>query len=400
MEGTAQRVAPARVAPPAEGLSYAVRFADGSALREGRGEPKFTVRIGDLAHWRKLLASNAYAVAHAYVAGEFDLEGDFVEAACLYERQPRPASLEWMLRAAGRLDPLLRIARSRSGAARDVRFHYDRSNEFYRLFLDQRMVYSCAYFREPGYSLDDAQAAKLDLICRKLDLRAGERFLDIGCGWGALLLHAAERFGVCATGCTVSARQFDYAGHAARRSPAHHRLALYETDYQDLNGNFDKIASIGMFEHVGRPRLPGYFRKVCNLLADGGLFLNHGIIRPAGVEESAETLFMRRFVFPGTELVTLGEAVTIAEQAGFEVLDVENLRPHYGLTCRAWLDRLGANEEACKALVGEHTYRTWRLAFAGFALCFEEGWMDLCQILMSKRSYPRAHRMTREYMYG
>src|SRR5258707_8704908 len=171
MEGIAQRVAPARVAPPAEGLSYAVRFSDGINLREGGDDPKFTVRIGDRARWRKLLASNAYAVAQAYVAGEFDLEGDFAEAVRLYERQPRPALLEWMLRAAGRLDPLLRIARSRSGAARDVRFHYDRSNEFYRLFLDQRMIYSCAYFREPGYSLDVAQAAKLELICRKLDLR-------------------------------------------------------------------------------------------------------------------------------------------------------------------------------------------------------------------------------------
>ena len=400
MEGTAQREAPARVAPPAEDLSFAVRFSDGSTLHEGRGEPKFTVRIGDRARWRKLLATNAYTVAQGYVAGEFDLEGDFVEAVRFYERQPRPALLDWLLRAAGQLDPVLRIARSRSGAARDVRFHYDRSNEFYRLFLDQQMVYSCAYFREPGYSLEEAQVAKLDLICRKLDMRAGGRFLDIGCGWGALLLHAAERFGVCATGCTLSARQFDYAGDAASRSPAHERLALYETDYRNLNGRFDKIASVGMFEHVGRPRLPGYFSKVCNLLADGGLFLNHGLIRPASVEESAETLFMRRFVFPGTELVTLGEAVTMAEHAGFEVLDVENLRPHYALTCRAWLDRLGANAEACKALVGERTYRTWRLAFAGFALCFEEGWMDLCQILMAKRRHPRARRMSREYMYG
>jgi cyclopropane-fatty-acyl-phospholipid synthase len=318
----------------------------------------------------------------------------------MYERQSRPRLAGWLLAIAARLHPRESFFQSKIRAARNVQFHYDRSNEFYRLFLDSRMVYSCAYFRESGYSLEQAQLAKLDHICRKLDLRSGEQFLDIGCGWGALVLRAAEEHGVYATGCTVSAKQFEGGREAARHSHARERIALYETDYRDMTGRFQKIASVGMFEHVGRRHLGEYFRKAHSLLEDGGLFLNHGLTRPSTVPETAETLFLRREAFPGTELEHLGEVIETAERAGFEVLDVENLRSHYALTCRAWVQRLEQNREACEALVGPRVWRTWRLTLAGCVLSFEEGWMDVNQILLAKRGEREAHHLTREYMYS
>jgi cyclopropane-fatty-acyl-phospholipid synthase len=280
-----------------------------------------------------------------------------------------------------------------SRAVRNIRFHYDRSNDFYRLFLDPRMVYSCAYFQSPGMTLADAQAAKLDYVCRKLDLRPGERFLDIGCGWGALVGHAANCYGAVATGCTLSRAQYDYA-IAAFGS----RVAILDKDYRVLTGRYDKIASVGMFEHVGPRHARGYFHKMAELLAPGGLLLNHAIARFRGVRDDAATLFVRRHVFPGGRLMDLDRTVRAAEENGFEVLDVENLRRHYALTCRWWRERLEANREAALRFVDEATLRTWRIWLAGSALSFEEGAIAVYQVLLGKRGISR-RLVTREYMY-
>ena len=343
-----------------------------------------------------LSSGDLYSAALAFVRGELQVSGDLIEAV---RSAVKGCRRNWRHKLMARLSPLRLESwlQTRSRAVANIRSHYDRSNDFYRQFLDSRMVYSCAYFKEPEWGLDRAQLAKLDYICRKLELDRGERFLDIGCGWGALVCHAASAYGAAASGCTLSLEQYDYAARAIAAERLESRAVVLMRDYRDLDGKFDKIASVGMFEHVGRRRLRGYFRWVNTLLADRGLFLNHGIMRPQGTSESVESL-LRRKVFPGGELPHLGDVIREAENAGFEVLDVENLRPHYALTCRAWVERLRANEAACLEQVDAKTYRTWLLFLAGSAVNFEDGQIDVYQVLMAKRNFPMPRKYNREHM--
>jgi len=338
----------------------------------------------------------------AFVRGEFDVAGDLVEAV---RTHLAGAGLNWrgrLMNLAGRVAPwrLAQLWQSRSRAAHEIRFHYDRSNDFYATFLDSRMVYSCAYYQHAGQSLDDAQFAKLNHIARKLRLAPGDRFLDIGCGWGELALHAASAYGANVTGCTLSRCQAEHAWKQVRSRSLDARVSIHDCDYRDMVGQFDKIASVGMFEHVGRPRLERYFRKVYALLAPNGLFLNHGITMPASAHNDAQGLFVARRVFPGGRIVTLADVVEAAEHAGFEVLDVENLRRHYALTCRAWVERLRASRERCLATVDEETWRTWQLYLAGSAVAFDNGGLGLHQVLLARQGMRSAAPMTRGYMYG
>jgi len=285
--------------------------------------------------------------------------------------------------------------RSRRDNKSLIQFHYDVSNEFYALFLDAEMIYSCAYFVDWDNSLDQAQRDKLDLICRKLEMRAGDRFLDVGCGWGGLIVHAAEQYGAIASGCTLSARQFGYVNDliAARRLVG--RVTAMNADYRAVAGRFDKIASVGMYEHVGRHRLHTYFETLSRLLRPDGLLLNHGIARPETVTDDASTVFLRRHVFPGGELPYLGDVIRAAERAGFEVLDLENLRPHYALTCARWVTRLQARRDACLAIVDAATYRTWLLYLAAAAVSFERGDTELYQLLLAHRRPGAGRQLTR-----
>lgn len=288
----------------------------------------------------------------------------------------------------------------------NIRFHYDVSDAFYRLWLDRRMVYSCGYFRRDDDTLEAAQRQKLDHICRKLRLKPGEKFLDIGCGWGALLFHAAERYGVDATGITLSQNQFDHALSeiAARRLEGRVRVEL--RDYLDLPDEpaYDKIASVGMFEHVGVGRLPVYFGKIQRMLEPGGLALNHGITHnPTHADSLGSGIgaFVDEYVFPGGELTHVAKVIESMAEQGLELLDAEALRPHYAKTLWHWCERLEANGEAARAEVPEETYRVWRIYLAGSAHAFERGWLSLWQLLAGK---PRAdgslpHPLTREYMY-
>jgi len=380
--------------------SYAVRFSNGSEETHGEGPPAFTLAVRDREHLRRVIEADAYSAALSFVRGEFDVVGNLVAAVHLFRRQARQGWRALLYAIAARMAPhrIESLFQTRARAAQNIRYHYDRSNGFYRQFLDHRMVYSCGYFRTPEIPLDDAQAAKLDHICRKLDLHARDRFLDIGSGWGALLIHAAAQFGVRATGCTLSTNQAAYAtGAAGRHAPDAH-VAVHEMDFRDITGRFDKVASVGMFEHVGRRRLPRYFRAVHHLLEEDGLFLNHGIVRPEFVSDDAQTLFVQRRVFPGGELPHLADVIRTAELTGFEVLDVEDLRPHYALTCRAWVANLQRNATACLDVVDATTYRTWLLYLAGAAAGFEDGFISVSQLLLAKRSSPRRH-LTRKYVY-
>jgi cyclopropane-fatty-acyl-phospholipid synthase len=382
-------------------VTYEVIYRDGQSLIRGSGHPAFTFLLKDAQQFDWLLRSDLYSAALAFIRGDFDIRGDIISAIRFKTETTRRGLRDLIASIAARLAPS-RIEswfQTSSRATQNVRFHYDRSNDFYRSFLDSRMVYSCAYFKDPNQNLDEGQLAKLDHICRKLDLRHEERFLDIGCGWGALVLRAAEKYGALATGCTLSRQQDLFAAKLIAERKLEDRVVVQESDYRKLAGRFDKIASVGMFEHVGRRRLREYFRTVFSLLDDEGLFLNHGIIRPEGTTDGPETLFLQRKVFPGGELASLSTVSREAGRAGFEVLDVENLRPHYALTCRRWVERLQQNVAECLRHVDHETYHTWLLYLAGSALSFEAGDTDLCQILMAKRRPSKFRRLTRDYIY-
>ncbi len=255
-----------------------------------------------------------------------------------------------------------------------IQFHYDLSNEFYRTFLDPNMVYSCAYFRDWNTSLEQAQLDKLDMICRKLRLQPGDRFLDIGCGWGALVCHAAEHYGVQARGITLSNEQLALAREKIRSRGLDERVRVELCDYADVQGEYDKIASIGMVEHVGIGNMMGYMGKIRSLLSDRGMFLNHGITRRAKTSKrkylriTPERRLLAKYIFPGGELDHLGHMTECLEASGFEVHDVEGWRDHYALTCKHWSQRLEANREAAIEQVGEETYRMWLLYLAGVSI--------------------------------
>jgi len=269
-----------------------------------------------------------------------------------------------------------------------IGFHYDVSNDFYKLWLDKQMVYSCAYFDHAGDSLENAQNNKLDLICRKLHLQPGERLLDIGCGWGALVIWAVEHYGVKAHGVTLSKNQYDYAMQKIRERGLERQITIELKDYRDIEGDeiYDKISSVGMFEHVGIRNLPIYFSAAHRLLKQGGLFLNHGITQDVeGGTMSIGSEFINRYVFPDGELDMIGNIQREMERTSFEIHDVESLRPHYAITLRHWVERLERHHEAALQYVSETVYRVWRLYMAGCALQFENGELGVYQILAARR---------------
>lgn len=279
-----------------------------------------------------------------------------------------------------------------SGSGREaIQHHYDISNAFYALFLDQRMVYTCAYFTDWSNGIDQAQLDKLDHICRKLRLRPGETLLDIGCGWGALLMHAAKHYGVKGVGVSLSEEQTALARERISAEGLDDRISIEIKSYEDLDGQFDKIASIGMFEAVGRANYETYFSSVHRLLKPGGLYMHHAISRRAKRtrrgfrRKSAEHRALVKYIFPGGELDHLGMSIENLEGHGFEVHDVENLREHYGRTCRLWAERLQARFDDAIAEVGEPKARLWLLYLTGCALAFERGTVQINQTLASRR---------------
>ncbi len=368
-------------------------MASRAAIRSNATAPLYTDPHGSFAilsttgqEVERYLKGDAYSAALAFIKGDLAIQGDIFSAIRFFLSQRKSKLRDWYFGSLARLSSLLP---RKWTAERDIQFHYDRSNAFYSLFLDSRMQYSAAYFESSEMSLEDAQAAKLDRICRNLQLEPGECFLDIGCGWGGLMLWAEEHYHVAVSGCTLSAQQLQFTRALIERRRPQSRASVNLCHYLDLQGTYEKIASIGMFEHVGRKNLPRYFGKIHSILADGGLFLNRGIVRPEGVSDDPETLFLQRNVFPGGELIHLADVVREGENAGFEVLTMEEYRMHYARTCRAWVERLRANEASCKQLVGEATYRIWLLYLAASAVNFESGVTGAAQVTFIKRS-PRA----------
>ena len=295
-------------------------------------------------------------------------------------------------------------ARSRGADASAIAHHYDVSNEFYELFLDPLMVYTCAYYRDPDGKLDQAQRDKLDHVCRKLELAPGESLLDIGCGWGSLAIWAAQHYGVRAHGVTLSRAQADYAAARIQAAGLQERCRVEYLDYRDLPGSahYDKIAAVGVIEHVGIANYPAFFGSVRARLNDGGLYLNHGIVHEFHWKPTSQTEFLYRHVFPNGDLAGFSETVTEMERAGFEVLDAEGLRLHYARTCRHWVERLRERAAEAVALVGDRIYRTWLLYLTCSSVAFEAGSIGLYQVLMRKHGDPTIDRgpRTREPLYS
>jgi cyclopropane-fatty-acyl-phospholipid synthase len=287
-----------------------------------------------------------------------------------------------------------------------IQFHYDLSDDFYALFLDPEMVYSCAYYTDWNNGIAQAQADKLEMICRKLRLKAGERFLDIGCGWGGLICHAAEAYGVSAHGITLSQNQLEFARAKVKRLGLQDRVTIELMDYSAMSGRFDKIASIGMYEHIGLKNIPGYMQKMRGLLNDDGLFLNHAIARRAPKESwmkrglRPEQRAIAKYIFPGGELDDIGHSLVAMERAGFEVQDVEAWRMHYARTCKLWCERLTAERARAIEYVGEQKYRIWVAYLAGVSLAFSRGTLRIFQTLVSKTpKRPPALPPTRADLY-
>jgi cyclopropane-fatty-acyl-phospholipid synthase len=393
--------------------------------RVGASSAAVNLSFKDWASLATLVGGQIGRLAEDFVESRVQIEGRMRDimavAARLLPGTPVNSDTHWWTQVMRRAKSL--ASHTQQKDAQQIQFHYDVSDDFYSLWLDPRRVYSCAYFRDADMSLAQAQEAKLDHICRKLQLRPGEKFLDIGAGWGGLLMWAAEHYGVQATGITLSKNQHAHVQQVIRDKGLEGRVRMELRDYRDLDEKqtFDKIASVGMFEHVGQINMHAYFGKIFRLLKPGGLVMNHGItagsIQPgqlgAGMGE-----FIEKYIFPGGELLHISHVLRDMATCNLEMVDTENLRPHYARTLWAWSDNLEDRlEEAQRALAltagpenGGKILRAYRLYLAGCAMTFEQGWIALHQILATRpdgqlqtgtlRGAQSSYPFNRQYMYG
>ena len=387
--------------------SLRLAFWDGDRF-DFAPSPAVTIAIHHPKVLRRLAVGDMSSLGDAYVSGDLTVEG---AVRAVLHVGLRIADGGGRSRLVRRLAPLAAKIPGRHSRRRDadnVAIHYDVSNDFYALWLDKEMMYSCAYFGNGTETIDRAQERKLDHICRKLRLRPGERLLDIGCGWGGLLRWAAQHHGVSGVGVTLSREQHDYARARIAAEDLSDRVEVRLQDYRDIGEpeGFDKVVSVGMYEHVGIRNLAGYFSGMRSLLKPGGIALNHGITAgdpdghatgPAGGD------FIDRYVFPGGEIPHLSRVVYEVSKAGLEVTDVEDLRPHYARTLSRWVDRLEAEAEAAQAAAGMQRYRIWRMYMAGMGYAFDRGWLRLAQVVAYKPMGEAAmapRPWTREALYG
>ncbi|RTL86939.1 MAG: methyltransferase domain-containing protein [Hyphomicrobiales bacterium] len=388
------------VADPQPSLRLA--FWDGD-LFDFSSQPEVVIRITSPRVLGALMQGDFEKLGDAYVNGSLAVEGrprDIINVGvCLCEKLEKS-------RAAGLMKFMTRFASRRMSMAQEaanVRRHYDVSNEFYKLWLDKRLVYSCAYYQNDDDDIDLAQEQKLSHLCRKLMLKPGEKLLDVGCGWGALLQWATERHGTIGTGITLSERQFEEA--KIRLAHLDGKVDLAIKNFKELEecSLFDKVVSVGMYEHVGAAALPTYFSKMAMLLKPGGVFLNHGIVSTGGQPGPSGGEFIERYVFPGGSVSTLSTLAREISSAGLEILDIEDLRPHYVRTLLDWSERLEQHKESAIAAAGPEVYRIWRVYLPGMAYAFERGWLSVAQILALKpkdgRPAPRPWTRAYQYLY-
>src|SRR5690349_14853288 len=383
---------------------FAVRCWDGTTVEPDAGQPaRFTLILEHPGALRQMFwPFNRVGLGEAYIYGDFDVEGDiYAFMALLKFLIAQRWTLGEKLRMLKKLLALPKESRPRVGlqAARPanrarspesdrraISYHYDLSNEFFALWLDKRMVYSCAYFKSASDDIDTAEEQKLDHICRKLRLKPGERLLDIGCGWGGLAQFAAERYGARVLGVTLSRKQQEWAEELIRRTGVEDHCRVEYHDYRDINepGGFDKVVCVGVLEHMGASQLPEYFGRIYDLLKPGGVFLNHHITRSAIRPVPVWRDFVLRYVFPNGELEPISDVLVQAERAGFELRDVECLREHYALTLRQWVKRLEEEHDEAVRCTDEVCYRVMRIYMVGACFGFETGGYGLYQSLLSR----------------
>ena len=376
--------------------SFAVRYWDGDAALYGSSRPEFDVRLKDPAAARSLLDNLLVSVPEAYEAGAIEVDGDLQRLMrVIYRLDPRQLHFtpverasHWLDRMAHRNSPRL----SRANVAR----HYDLGNEFFKLWLDRELNYSCAYFERPDDDLETAQRQKLQHICRKLHLSSGERLLDIGCGWGALALLAAREYGASVVGITLSTEQQSLCRQRTRGLGLDRQVEVRLQDYRQVQGeSFDAVSSVGMIEHVGREFLPAYNAAVARVLRPGGIGVFQWI---SHAEDGRVTPWIGRHVFPGMYLPPLGEMATEMARAGLRIRDVENLKQHYALTLDAWRDRFEASVPAIRQMFDERFVRRWRLYLNSASAAFKFGELNLWQVTFT-HGYRNDLPLTRRYLY-
>jgi cyclopropane-fatty-acyl-phospholipid synthase len=364
-------------------LPLRIELWNGRSFDFSKEAPRVTIRVPNPSAARYLLSPSLSSLGTAYVEGAIEVKGRAADMIKVVNALARSS-----LKESGKLSRIVRtFQHDRKKDAEAIRYHYDVSNEFYQQFLDPNMVYSCAYFENGDEDLATAQIKKIDHILAKIKLQPGQTLLDIGCGWGALVIRAAQKYGARCVGITLSENQFSLAKERVRAAGLEHLVEIRLQDYRDVTGTFDRITSVGMFEHVGIRHLAEYFGIIHKLLADEGLAMNHGITSTD--PENGETPygggeFIEKYVFPHGELAHIGQVLKAMQQGQLEALDVENLRRHYAKTCAIWTENFETREEKVRELAGDKRFRIWHVYLAGCSWAFEQDWISLYQIVCGK----------------
>jgi len=381
-------------------LPLRLELWNGQQLDFGQQAPQVTVKVPHASALGYLLTPSLINLGKAYVEGKIEVEGrvnEIISVASALAKQT--------LKPEGKFARIVRsFQHTRKKDEEAIRYHYDVSNDFYSTWLDDNMVYSCAYFENGDEDLATAQLKKIDHILTKIQVRPGHTLLDIGCGWGALAIRAAQKYGAKCVGITLSQNQFALAKERVARAGLSDRVDIRLEDYRDVSGSYDRITSVGMFEHVGARHLPLYFSRMCSLLKDGGVAMNHGIT--TSDPENGESAygggeFIEQYVFPHGELVHIGAVLKAMQEGGLEALDVENLRRHYAKTCGMWVNNFEAQSDRIKSLVDDKHFRIWRVYLAGCAYAFRQDWVSLYQVVCMKAgSDVSSLPWSRRYMYA
>jgi cyclopropane-fatty-acyl-phospholipid synthase len=381
-------------------LPLRVELWNGQRLDFSTEMPRVTIRVPRPSALRYLLSPSLYNLGRAYVEGAIEVKGRAADMINVVN-----ALAASTLTPHRRFAHALRLgAHTREKDAAAIRYHYDVSNDFYGAWLDPGMVYSCAYFENGDEDLATAQVKKIDHILNKIGLQPGHTLLDIGCGWGALAIRAAQRYGARCVGITLSENQTRLAREQVERAGLQDRVEIRLQDYRDVKGQFDRITSVGMFEHVGLKHLPQYFAQVGRLLAPDGVVMNHGITTTdvaARASPYGSGEFINRYVFPHGELAHLSAVVRSMQEGGLEVRDVENLRRHYARTCAIWTENFENNAAQIQRLTDPKRFRIWHVYLAGCSYAFSHDWISLYQIVCGKAGHdPARIPWSRRYMYG